>query len=310
MAIRQFGRKNKKNTVSQAQIFYQSTAFIPERFENAVLKHIINTNTATTVPNPRYPLLLGIQGPYGYGKTFMVKEVCKKYGIHLVSVSSSELSGEMEGDSKKSLKRQYELICYEIERRKTCGALMIDDFHLTIATADNVGKTVNSNLLASYLMNICDNPDVTSVRVPIIMTGNNYRRVYPALIRDGRMDILTWDPTIDDIRPIVTQIFLSKFTGIDGQTIARMLDIYADMNIAFFEQVSQDLVGTNYIHTIDAFKACKGPMPLAELTEYVRASLVPRELSDEALLEACRIRKETLLIDYESSANSASIHRG
>ncbi|MCL2079456.1 MAG: AAA family ATPase [Oscillospiraceae bacterium] len=281
-----------------------SGSVIPEQFETAVLKHIICNNTAISVPNHNYPLLLGIQGPYGYGKTYMVKEICKNYNIFLTSLSSSQLSGEMEGDSKKKLQREYEAICIEVAKRKHCGLLLIDDFHLTIATEDTIGKTVNSNLLASYLMSLSDNPNIAGIRVPIILTGNNYKRVYPAIVRDGRMDIFTWNPTIDDIAPIVHHIFNSKFVGIENEIISTMIQQYSDMNIAFFEQISQDLMNSNIIQTINMFKTKKGGLSIAELSNSVRSSLSTLELTEDALLFFCQRRKASILLDFENSTKN------
>jgi len=294
-------KKIFKSRDIHSQYSHQHSPFIPSAFEAAVLKHIICTNTATSVPNAQYPLLLGIQGPYGYGKTYMVKALCKKYNILLTTLSSSDLSGEMEGDSKKNLQKEYEDMCIKIAKGQTCGALLIDDFHLTIATEDSIGKTVNSNLLASYLMNLCDNPDISNTRVPIILTGNNYMRIYPALVRDGRMDIFTWVPAHEDIAQMVSQIFYSKFNEIEESTILMMLEEFSDMNIAFFEQVAQDLINSNLGQTLNAFKENKGKWSLTELSESVKNSLSSVELSEEHLMETCQKRKENMIYNFEKA---------
>ena len=285
-----------------------STTFIPERFERAVLKHIILNNTAIPTNNNQYPLLLGIQGPYGYGKTFMVKEVCKKYNINLKPLSTSELSGSIEGDSKKSLKRLYYDTCNEVQRSKHCAAILIDDFHLTIATEDTMGKTVNTNILASYMMNLCDNPIQADNRVPIILTGNNFRRVYPAIVRDGRMDIFTWSPTLEDIDPIVRSIFKTKFSGITDEVLSTMLELYGDMNIAFFEQVAQDLMNSSLTMTLEAFKKVDGAMSIAQLGDSVKEAFASIDLTEDNVLEVCQYRKAAVLLDFEK--NNPSIRWG
>ena len=288
---------------------HKSTAFIPERFEKAVLKHIILNNTAIAINNPQIPLLLGIQGPYGFGKTFMVREICRKYGITIHPISTSDLSGSMEADSTRQLKKEYSILCTEIWQNKHCGVLLIDDFHLTIATEETMGKTVNSNILAAYLMNLCDNPVLADIRAPIIMTGNNFRRIYPAIVRDGRMDIFTWDPTIDDIAPIVRQIFRTKFTGIEDDVITTMLDRYPDMNVAFFEQVSLDLMNSGINQAIDAFKRAEGAMTIPQIGDTVKSALASVELTEEHVLEVCKARKEATLVNFERS-NLAVLRQG
>lgn len=59
--------------------------------------------------------------------------------------------------------------------------------------------TVNNQIVVGSLMNIADNPTRVSIgqgwreadvthRIPIIVTGNDFARIYAPLIRDGRMD--------------------------------------------------------------------------------------------------------------------------
>jgi Cdc6-like AAA superfamily ATPase len=289
---------------------YQSTAFIPERFERAILKHIILNNTALEINNNQFPLLLGIQGPYGFGKTYMVKEICRKYHIELHPLSTSELSGSMEADSTRTLKRVYSTLCADVWQNKRCGVLLIDDFHLTIATEETMGKTVNSNILAAYLMNLCDNPVVvTNVRAPIIMTGNNFRRIYPALVRDGRMDIFTWDPTIEEIDPIVRQLFRTRFPGIEDKVLSAILERYAEMNIAFFEQVTQDLTNSSITKAIEIFKTAQGDMTVTQVSETVKSTLSALDLSEGHILKVCRQRKEATLVNFERS-NLAILRQG
>jgi hypothetical protein len=238
----------------------------------------------------------------------MVKEVCKKYNISLKPLSTSDLSGGIEGDSKKHLKKLYYDTCFETSRSKRCAAILIDDFHLTIATEDSMGKTVNTNILASYMMNLCDNPIQADCRTPIILTGNNFRRVYPAIVRDGRMDIFTWDPSIADLDPIVRSIFKTKFSGIEDEVLTIMLEQYADMNVAFFEQVAQDLMNSSLDTAIDTFKQSGGEMSIAQLGESVKEAFCSINLTEDNLLEVCRHRKAATLLDFEK--NNASIRWG
>ena len=61
-------------------------------------------------------------------------------------------------------------------------------------------KTVNTQIVAGTLMNLCDDPEFVSMggswnedqrsrnRVPIIVTGNDLSTIFAPLLRDGRMD--------------------------------------------------------------------------------------------------------------------------
>lgn len=63
--------------------------------------------------------------------------------------------------------------------------------------------TVNNQIVVGTLMNLSDNPTRVSIgqdwresdithRVPIIVTGNDFSKIYAPLIRDGRMDKFYW----------------------------------------------------------------------------------------------------------------------
>lgn len=69
-------------------------------------------------------------------------------------------------------------------------------------------RTVNNQIVGGTLMSICDSPNRVSVwgdsweggeangnlRIPIIVTGNDFSTLFAPLIRDGRMDKFYWDP--------------------------------------------------------------------------------------------------------------------
>jgi hypothetical protein len=65
--------------------------------------------------------------------------------------------------------------------------------------------TVNNQIVCSTLMAMCDDPirvsigevwreEAMNIRIPIIVTGNDFSTLFAPLIRDGRMDkcTLTW----------------------------------------------------------------------------------------------------------------------
>lgn len=67
-------------------------------------------------------------------------------------------------------------------------------------------------------MNIADDPNRVSVgqewregdyigRVPIIVTGNDFTRMFAPLIRDGRMAKFYWKPTREDLVNILWQMY-------------------------------------------------------------------------------------------------------
>lgn len=70
------------------------------------------------------------------------------------------------------------------------------------AVLQGVQCTVNNQIVASTLMNMCDHPNHVSIgevwrpermniRIPIFVTGNDFSTIYAPLVRDGRMDKCT-----------------------------------------------------------------------------------------------------------------------
>jgi hypothetical protein len=66
-------------------------------------------------------------------------------------------------------------------------------------------------------MNIADAPNEVSLggdwlgdkigRVPIIVTGNDFSKMFAPLIRDGRMAKFYWEPTQEDLENILWQMY-------------------------------------------------------------------------------------------------------
>lgn len=277
-------------------------AYIPASFETPVLRHILINSILEKKTKFSPPLLLGIQGSYGMGKTFMVKELCKKYNIGLIQVSASDFSGGVEAASKDKFIKTYEEACIKRAKDKQYMAILIDDFHLSIATEDDVGKTVNSSLLTSAIMNICDNPWISSYRVPIILTGNNFTRVYGALVRVGRMELLSWTPKYDDIFEIVSRIFNSRFEEIDSSIIEELLASYPDNSIAFFSQVAEDILVSSFNDVLVYFKASNGAVDVLKLREKHRTSLENISSVSSKILDIAKERNSKIIKSYEGKS--------
>lgn len=287
--------------------FEQSTldgTYIPTSFETPVLKHILINNILERESNFSPPLLLGIQGSYGMGKTFMVNQLCKRYNIGLIQVSASAFSGSVEAASKDKFKDIYEQACIKRAKEKQYTAVLIDDFHLSIATEDDVGKTVNSNLLTSAIMNVCDNPWVSNYRIPIILTGNNFSRVYGALVRVGRMELLSWEPDDEDMFEIVSQIFNSRFSEIDVSVVRSLLTSYPNNSIAFFAQVAEDILFSSFNDVLDYFKASNGLVDTLELRKKAKTSLENISSTSSKILEIAEERNSKIIRNYETKSHN------
>lgn len=77
---------------------------------------------------------------------------------------------------------------------------------------------VNNQMVVGTLMNICDAPNQVSIgqtwregdwvkRIPIIVTGNDFSRVFAPLVREGRMAKFYWSPAKEELMAILHQMY-------------------------------------------------------------------------------------------------------
>ncbi|HHZ06999.1 MAG TPA: AAA family ATPase [Clostridiales bacterium] len=215
--------------------FYSSLC-VPETFSREVLLHVISLylpNNTFFVP----PMFLAIEGEPGEGKTVQTIATCIQHGIDILYISASQLSGAQEGDSIEIMDKIYAAALAMRQSTKRV-ALLIDDFHLGSAIYDkNVTCSINSNLLTGYLMNLAD--DNTKAKVPIILTGNDYSKVYAPLLRSGRADKFIWAPGYEEKKLIIKNIF-STFVQEDSDEFDKFFDKYSSGNVADFSQLKND----------------------------------------------------------------------
>jgi len=166
------------------------------------------------------PLILGIWGGKGNGKSFNVELACAKLNVLPIVTSAGELEDSTAGEPGKLLRRRY-LAAGKLTRetgQPTC--LIINDIDAGVGRFKHTSSaTVNNQIVQGTLMNIADNPtsvfEETSLvgnrlsvpRVPIIVTGNDFSKLYAPLTRDGRMDKMMWEPSREEICAIMSPIF-------------------------------------------------------------------------------------------------------
>lgn len=245
--------------------------YIPQEYRKRILRHLI-LNYSSNINGMQPALFLAIQGHRGEGKTFMLKTLCESFNIEMEYLSGSDLCGSNEGDSKEKIKRKYEAACVKLAKTKKLSVIVIDDFHLSIASdlGENVSKTTNSQVLIGYLMNLADSPYLFNVRIPIIILGNNFKNMYPALIRTGRMDFFTWTPNLDEKVNIVYFMFKKFYPEIKYEDIRRLVSNYPNKYIAFFKDVIQDMFFSNCDLMVKEFEQRQGNIRLDEINELVR----------------------------------------
>ena len=194
------------------------------------------------------PLVLGIWGGKGCGKSFNVELACAKLGVLPIVTSAGELEDATAGEPGKLLRRRY-LAAGKMTRETgvpTC--LIINDIDAGVGRFKHTtSSTVNNQIVQGTLMNIADNPtnvyEDTSIvgnrasvpRVPVIVTGNDFSRLYAPLARDGRMDKFFWEPSREEIVGIMTPIFAQH--GLDKRDTEKLVSHFPNQPLDFFSAV-------------------------------------------------------------------------
>ncbi|KAH6802356.1 rubisco activase [Perilla frutescens var. frutescens] len=214
--------------------------YIAPAFMDKLVVHL--SKNFMTLPNIKIPLILGVWGGKGQGKSFQCELVFRKMGINPIMMSAGELESGNAGEPAKLIRQRYREAADIIKKGKMC-CLFINDLD---AGAGRMGGTtqytVNNQMVNATLMNIADNPTNVQLpgmynkqenaRVPIIVTGNDFSTLYAPLIRDGRMEKFYWAPTRDDRVGVCKGIF--RTDGVHEDAIIKLVDTFPGQSIDFF----------------------------------------------------------------------------
>lgn len=213
-------------------------AYINPNFERAVVSHIIGNY----MKNSPYPLYLAIHGPKGEGKTFQTIRTCSKYNIAVYYISGAELCGSYEKDSITAIEKNLDDAIEEYKKSNIVSVFVIDDFHLSIASISaGVSRTVNSQILTGWLMNLADRAkSSTQPRIPFILLGNDFSNLYDPLTRDGRMDFFEWRPDESTKKKIICRHF-EDYVPRDNREFSRLIDANINQPISFFAEIKNDM---------------------------------------------------------------------
>merc|ERR1711985_59050 len=194
------------------------------------------------LPKIKVPLILGVWGGKGQGKTFQTHLAFQKLGVNPIVMSAGELESGNAGEPAKLVRQRYREASDIIKKGKMCS-LFINDLD---AGAGRMGGstqyTVNNQMVNATLMNIADNPTNVQLpgmynaesipRVPIITTGNDFSTLYAPLIRDGRMEKFYWNPTREDRIGVCMGIFQPD--NIAREDVEKLVDAFPGQSIDFF----------------------------------------------------------------------------
>ncbi|GLT93059.1 hypothetical protein SLE2022_108650 [Rubroshorea leprosula] len=289
--------------------------YIAPAFMDKLVVHI--TKNFMALPNIKVPLILGIWGGKGQGKSFQCELVFAKMGINPIMMSAGELESGNAGEPAKLIRQRYREAADIIRKGKMC-CLFINDLD---AGAGRMGGTtqytVNNQMVNATLMNIADNPTCVQLpgmynkeenpRVPIIVTGNDFSTLYAPLIRDGRMEKFYWAPTRDDRIGVCKGIFRSD--NVPDDDIVKLVDTFPGQSIDFFGalrarvyddevrkwigDIGVDGVGKRLVNSVEGPPTFDQPkMTIEKLLEYGNMLVAEQEnvkrvqLADKYLNEA------------------------
>ena len=205
--------------------------------DGAPMKNVSSSRSGFFLRAAGVPLILGIWGGKGCGKSFNVELCCRDMDITPFVVSAGELEDPVAGEPGALLRRRYVAAATEAARRGKPTVLVINDLDAGVGRFKDDKVTVNNQIVQASLMNLCDNPtrvslgsgraagtrawdsreerdpseadpafrgrervgSVKCLRVPIVVTGNDFSRLYAPLTRAGRMDLWHWEPSREEI---------------------------------------------------------------------------------------------------------------
>lgn len=308
--LREFGLDNKMDG------FYIAPAFMDK-----LVVHV--AKNFMSLPNIKVPLILGIWGGKGQGKSFQCELVMRKMGINPIMMSAGELESGNAGEPAKLIRQRYREASDIIKKKGKMCCLFINDLD---AGAGRMGGTtqytVNNQMVNATLMNIADNPTNVQLpgmynkeenaRVPIIVTGNDFSTLYAPLIRDGRMEKFYWAPTREDRIGVCTGIFRSD--NVAEADLVKLVDSFPGQSIDFFgalrarvyddevrkwvTEIGVDAIGKRLVNSREGPPTFEQPkMTLQKLLEYgnmlvqeqenvKRVQLADKYLSEAALGDA------------------------
>lgn len=239
--LRETYKKREISSDEKIQIFrfgdkFYSTMHVLPRFETKILTHVISVYLQDK-DTYLSPVFLVVEGNAGEGKTTQSIASCIQHGITTIYVSASQLSGSHEHDSIDVMENIYKK-ALELRKNGEKVALIIDDFHLSNANIDeNIKKTINSSLLTGYLMNLTQNK--YDEKIPIILTGNDFSKIYGPLIRAGRAEHFKWNPNYEEKKIIVSDIF-KDFICCENITFEHFFARCSNSSVAEFAQLRNE----------------------------------------------------------------------
>lgn len=222
--------------------------YLSPRFLDKLAIHI--TKNYLDLSGVKVPLILGVHGRKGEGKSFQCDLVFERMGVGVVHMSAGELESPDAGDPARLIRLRYREAADWVKVNGKMAVLMINDIDAGMGRIDQFTQyTVNTQLVAGTLMNIADKPTDVQLpgsydaepiqRIPIIVTGNDFATLYAPLVRDGRMEKFYWEPDRADRIGIVKGIF--EQDSVSPADVEKLVDTFPTQSIDFYSALHSRL---------------------------------------------------------------------
>ncbi|KAA8542024.1 hypothetical protein F0562_023176 [Nyssa sinensis] len=296
-----------RQKVTRSFEYLQGDYYIAPVFMDKVVCHIVK-NFIAHLLNTKVPLILGIWGGKGQGKSFQTELIFQAMGIEPVIMSAGELESERAGEPGRLIRERYRTASQVVQNQGKMSCLMINDIDAGLGRFGNTQMTVNNQIVVGTLMNLSDNPtrvsigqgwresDVTN-RIPIIVTGNDLSTIYAPLIRDGRMDKFYWQPNHEDIVNIVHRMYDKD--GISRNEVASIVNKFPNQALDFYGALrsrTYDRSISKWIDDIGGVENLGNKLLKRRKDEKLPAFVPPKQTVDALLESGYSLLKEQKLI--------------
>jgi len=236
---------------------------IPAKFQEKLTLHIAKNFLVDQVADlPETPLILGIWGGKGEGKSFLTELCLKQLKVEPVVMSAGELEDEWAGTPARLIRERYRKASDLSRVRGKLSCIVINDIDAGLGNFAHTQNTVNTQMVVGTLMNLCDHPTRVSIgqdwmaddiirRIPIIVTGNDFGTMYAPLLRDGRMEKFYWKPEPEDKLMMVYTMF--KENGVPKEDIEKLMSAFPGHALDFFGALRSRLVDKSVIQRITQY---------------------------------------------------------
>ncbi|KMT03762.1 hypothetical protein BVRB_8g189100 [Beta vulgaris subsp. vulgaris] len=285
-----------RQKVTRSFEYLQGDYYIAPLFLDKVVCHIVKNYIAHLL-NVKVPLILGIWGGKGQGKTFQTELIFQAMGVEPVIISAGELESEKAGEPGRLIRERYRTASQVVQNQGKLSCLVVNDIDAGIGRFGDTQVTVNNQIVSGTLMNLADNPTRVSIgqnwresdvthRIPIIVTGNDFSTIYAPLIRDGRMEKFYWRPNHEDIVNIVNRMY--EKDGISREEVVGIVNTFPNQALDFYGALRSRTYDRSLLKWVDD---CGGVENLgATLLKRKKGDklpvFVPPEQNVEALLES------------------------